>query len=564
MIDDDYADYVLIEETLKGATRTRFQVSHVSDYESAREAFFSDEYDVFLLDYFLGAETANQLLHEARRIRLVQPIVVLTGVGHVEIDDQVIHMGASDFLPKEELSSPLLERIIRHAVEHKRSENRMELLIKQDALTGLGNRQIFEELLEHSLATAARHKSKLAVMFLDLDRFKEVNDTLGHPVGDLLLILVADRLRKLIRDSDFIARIGGDEFTILLDDIASYDDAALVAEKLIHSLAQPSAINGNHLVISSSVGIAVYPENGDTPIKLMQKADMALYEAKRKGAGQFQFFTGNLQTQLEESIRIEKGLREALEKDQLELHLQPQWRLEDQQITGFEGLIRWRQEDGQLLSPGVFVPVAEKTGLILPVGRWVLAKACDILAKWEKAGHNNFSIAVNVSPMQLRTPDFVEGCNEELRASGIDPSRLELELTEDVFLDTSEEQGATLRDLKRLKSLGMNIAIDDFGTGYSSLRYLKDFPIDKIKIDKSFVSSAMSEELSEPAIAKAVVMIAQSLGLSVIAEGIETQAQMAALKERGCIAGQGFLLSASLPEKEALKFALEHNEKNAE
>ncbi|MFE8070076.1 EAL domain-containing protein [Marinobacteraceae bacterium S3BR75-40.1] len=561
VVDDDPQDVILIEEALSGARRTHFTVDHVGDYQTAREALFDEQYDAYLLDFFLGGETANQLLRDAQRLRITRPVVVLTGAGKDDLDDQVISLGAADFLPKSELSPTLLERIIRHAVEHKRAQVKLEHLVKQDALTGLGNRQLFEDLLERALARGKRKQQKLAVMFLDLDRFKEINDTLGHPVGDLLLILVADRLRKLVRDSDTVARIGGDEFTILLDDIHSYDDAANVAEKIIHSLSQPSAIQGNNLVVSSSVGIAVYPANGQTPIELMQKADMALYEAKRKGAGRYQFFTGNLQTRLEESTRIEKGLREALSHDQLELHLQPKWSLADQRVSGFEALLRWRLPDGQLISPGLFIPIAEKTGLIVPVGDWVIDEACRMLNRWKAQGLTDLSIAINVSPQQLRRPDFCAEFELKIREAGIAPGDLEIELTEETLIDVTDDNESILRDLEHLRRLGMGISIDDFGTGYSSLQYLKHFPVQTLKIDKSFVSGDASE-IAEPAIARAVITLAHSLDMKVVAEGIETEAQLDYLQQHGCDEGQGFLVAKPMEEEQALAFALAQNERN--
>ncbi|SDW98835.1 putative bifunctional diguanylate cyclase/phosphodiesterase [Marinobacter mobilis] len=557
MVDDDHADFAIVEALLGTATRTSFELSHVSSFEEAEACLLERKYDIFLVDYFLGSETALPLLEKALRQSVVRPIVVLTGADGDTLDDVVIEHGAADFLPKSELTTELLERTIRHAVEHKKVLLRLERLAKQDALTGLGNRLLFEEILEKTLARAKRNQGKLAVLFLDLDRFKEINDSLGHPTGDLLLLLVADRLRKLMRDSDVIARIGGDEFTVLLDDLGDFQDAVLVAEKIIECLGKPSAIRGNELVVSASVGIAVYPDNGETPIELMQKADIALYEAKRRGAGRTQFFTAGLQTQLENNLEIERGLRRALEQEALELFLQPKWMLDDTRILGFEGLLRWRRGD-EVIAPDLFIPVAERTGLILPLGEWVIDEACAILSLWQDQGVDDFTLAINVSPIQLQSPSFKELLFQTIYRHGVDPKRLELELTEETLIDVTEEEGRILTDLREIRSMGIRVAIDDFGTGYSSLRYLKHFPAEYLKIDRSFVSGE-HDGLSEPAIAKAVVTLSDSLSLDSVAEGVETEEQRSLLREMGCRFGQGYLVAPPKPHDEALEFALRHN-----
>lgn len=557
VVDDDVGDQALVEAYLSQASRSRFVLEFVEDYNSGLAAIRRQEHDVYLLDYFLGAHTGKDLLIEARELRCEKPLVILTGQGPKELDDEVIALGASDFLPKEELSANLLERVIRHAIEHKNSELALERLAKQDSLTGLGNRLLFEEILLYSLARAQRYESKLAVLFLDLDRFKEVNDTLGHPVGDELLKLVAERIKGVVRECDVVARMGGDEFTMLLDDIPDYDAAGVVAEKLTTTLAEPINVNGSELNVSASVGIAVYPENGDTPVALMQKADMALYAAKARGAGCIHFFTNSLQTQLEHSIQVEQGLREALLNGEFELHLQPKWSINGGYITGFEGLIRWRRSDGTLVMPNDFIPVAEKTGLIVPIGNWVIEESCRFLNEWEAQGHE-FSLSINVSPVQLKNPGFSTDFEALVAPYGGIPQRLEIELTEEMLIEVTGDQKRLPQELKRLKAKGLAISVDDFGTGYSSLRYLKQFPLDTLKIDKSFVSGEGSD-IAEPEIARAIVTLAESLGLQVVAEGVETAEQMAMLLELGCQQGQGYLVGRPMHEELALAFAIDHN-----
>ncbi|WP_417522191.1 EAL domain-containing protein [Marinobacter sp.] len=550
MIDDDPADFLILDELLLGSTRYRFQLCHFGSLEEARQELLAPECDVFLVDYFLGKETACDFLQEARRAHCEVPIVVLTGADSQKIDDEVLELGAADFLPKDEISLSLLERTIRHAIRHKEAELELKKLVKRDPLTGLGNRLLFEEILESSLARCKRSGGKLAVLFLDLDRFKEINDSLGHPTGDLLLLLISDRLKAVVRESDFIARIGGDEFTILIDDLHSVGDALAVAQKIVLALSRPSPVGSHELNITTSVGVALYPENGDTPIKLMQKADIALYEAKRNGVSRIQCFTANLQTQLERHLYIEKGLRYALEHDQFELLMQPQWTLADQRVTGFEALLRWHAGADGMISPFEFIPVAEKTGLIVPIGEWVVAKVCEYLREWQQQGVLNCRIAINVSPLQLKSGRFVDAVEALASEHGVALNQFEVEVTEESLLDGVEEHGRVANELVRLRALGVKIAIDDFGTGYSSLRYLRQFPADIVKIDKSFVSEG-SVELKEPEICTAIVTMAKSLGMEVIAEGIETCQQLASLREIGCLLGQGYLVSEPLSFKDA-------------
>lgn len=555
IVDDDPVDFVILDELLLGSARYRFELCHLSSIEEARQELLAPECDVFLVDYFLGRGTACDLLLEARKLHCTVPIVVLTGTNSSQIDDEVLELGAADFLPKEEVNLPLLERTIGHAIRHKRAELELERMVKRDPLTGLGNRLLFEEILESSLARCKRSGTSLAVLFMDLDRFKEINDSLGHPTGDLLLLVVSDRLRSVIREADFIARIGGDEFTILIEELHSPFDAMAVAQKIVSAVSHPSPVGGHELNVSASIGLAMYPENGDTPVKLMQKADLALYEAKRSGLNKVQCFTANLQTQLEKHLYIEKGLRQALENDQFDLYLQPQWTLDRQAVSGFEALLRWRYGADGLVSPVEFIPVAEKTGLIVPIGEWVMARACRYLREWQLSGINNCRIAINVSPLQLKAGRFVDALESIAEAEGVSVDRFEIEITEESMLDGIEENGRVATELSRLRGLGVKIAIDDFGTGYSSLRYLRQFPADVVKIDKSFVSSD-SEELFEPAICKAIVTMSESLSMEVIAEGIETQSQRIELQQLGCSLGQGFLVSPPLAFEEASQWVL--------
>ncbi|WP_051208144.1 putative bifunctional diguanylate cyclase/phosphodiesterase [Saccharospirillum impatiens] len=537
VIEDDLADYILIQESLAKSQRFSYQIRHIDDFSKASEALYQDDFDFVLLDYFLGAHSGLELLQQARVIQLQRPIIVMTGSNSPELDELLMKEGAADFIPKEEVSASLLDRSIRHAIERKQAEHKIAELVRRDPLTGLGNRNIFEEHMELAIARAERTGNRLAVVFLDLDRFKDINDSLGHHVGDLLLTLIGSRLRRTVRNSDFVARIGGDEFTVLLDNISSESDVTQIVEKISRELSRPAPVNNNTLDITVSIGIALFPENGKVAIELMQKADMALYESKSRGAGSYHFFTDYLQARLIDGLEIEKELRTALQKDEFELYYQPQMDMNTEAIVGFEALIRWNKPDGTIVSPDVFIPVAVRCGLIVQIGEWVLETACRQIYNWRQDG-NVKPISVNVSPRQLKYQGFLEQVLTCVQRYQIAPGLLEIELTEEALIESGPVLSAALTALQKA---GIGIAIDDFGTGYSSMRYLRDFPLDRIKIDKSFVSGHDAPGICEPAITRSIISLAQGLGLEVVAEGVETVEQKAELQLQGCRICQGYL-----------------------
>jgi diguanylate cyclase (GGDEF)-like protein len=539
VVEDDYQDYVLISEYLRHVRTANYVVDHVSTVQEARTALSDDRYDVFLVDLVLGEETGIQVLEEVVRQNIGKPVIILTGALQQDIDAKVMHLGAADFVPKSEATSSLLDRTIRHAVERKAAELALEKMVKQDVLTGLGNRKMFEDHIEYALARARRNDTRLGVMFLDLDRFKDVNDSMGHHAGDALLIEIARRLRQTVRECDVVARIGGDEFTILLTDIHGEEDTAKVAAKLLENISLPIVVDGKSLVTSSCIGISLYPESGSTVRELMQYADTALYESKKRGGATFQHFTTDMHAQLQRNLDIESGLRDAVRNNRLELQYQPLVRTADGAVVGAEALVRWRHSAGHLVMPGEFLDIANKTGLILAIGDWVIAHSLQQLMDWQRQGLD-LRLAVNISPRQLRSSVFLPVLEAMLKNCDVNVSRLEIELTEDVFLGSSAE---IIEVLQRLKQLGISIAIDDFGTGYSSLGYLKHLPIDRLKIDKSFISADGSHDIAEAAITNAIIVMAKSLDLGVIAEGVETVQQLEFLRNCGCDEVQGFYFS---------------------
>ncbi len=433
--------------------------------------------------------------------------------------------------------------IVFHDVSAARAMSvQMTHSAQHDVVTNLPNRLLLNDRISQSISLARRQRKHIAVIFLDLDRFKYINDSLGHATGDQLLQSVAKRLLAGVRGSDTVSRQGGDEFVILLSEITYPEDAATSARKILLSLSAPHSIVGQDLHIDGSIGISIYPEDGEDAETLIKSADTAMYHAKENGRNNFQFFKAEMNLKAVERQSLESGLRRALEREEFLLHYQPKVNLETGDITGVEALIRWRQPDRGLVPPSQFVPIAEDCGLILHIGRWVLREACRQARAWQDAGLPTVPVAVNVSAVEFRDKGFVEGVRAILSETGLEARYLDLELTEGVLMEDGESTAAVLRTLKMM---GVHLAVDDFGTGYSSLSYLRQFPIDVLKIDKSFVHQ-ISGDPNDSAIVSAVIDMGKNLKQRVVAEGIETQEQLAFLQARHCAEGQGYLFSRPL------------------
>jgi diguanylate cyclase (GGDEF)-like protein len=422
--------------------------------------------------------------------------------------------------------------------EATQAEAQINHLARHDALTNLPNRAVFRSNLEDALKRVPRGDA-IAVLCLDLDQFKAVNDTLGHPVGDALLQEVAERLRGCVRETDTASRLGGDEFAIILTTNVEPVGVTSLASRVIEALSAPYTIAGHKVVIGTSIGIALAPEDGDTPDQLLKNADLALYRAKSDGRGVYRFFEPGMDAKVQARRVMELDLRRALEDDEFDLFYQPLINLADRKIVAFEALLRWRHPERGLVAPGEFIPLAEEIGLIVPIGAWVLKQACAQATTWP--GH--IKVSVNLSPAQFKSNTLILNVVSALNTSELDPKRLELEITETVMLYDTE---GTLATLTHLRELGVSISMDDFGTGYSSLSYLRKFPFDKIKIDQSFVRSLSGEEESA-AIVRAVTGLGRSLGMTTTAEGVETADQLELLRKEGCMEVQGFLFSAPVP-----------------
>ena len=426
--------------------------------------------------------------------------------------------------------------------ERRRSGLQLHYQANHDALTGLPNRKAFLEQLDSEVARAHRNHQKFALLFINLDNFKAVNDTLGHEDGDCLLLVAAQRLCFVPRQSDMLARIGGDEFVLLARDVQDPVAISAVAQRLLEALSMPWDINGHPLHVTASIGITVFPGDGADAQTLLRHVDIATHHAKGRGRNCYQFYAPEMNERAVARVHLESRLRQALERGEFELHYQPQVDLNTFRVIGAEALIRWRDAQGNPIAPMQFIPLAEETGLIVPIGEWVLRTACAQAVAWQRLGLPPLCMGVNVSGRQLRQDDFVSVVRAALRDTGLEPRWLELEITESLLMEKLEE---SIGKLKELRALGVQVAIDDFGTGYSSMNYLHRLPIDRLKIDRSFIQN-ITQNGDDPVVARAIIALGHALGLSIVAEGVETEVQSGFLRDQLCQTVQGFLYSRPL------------------
>lgn len=448
--------------------------------------------------------------------------------------------------------------IIRDISNRKNDEKKVMQLAYYDNLTGLPNRVLLRDRLQQAQFRARRNNKQVAILFLDLDRFKQINDTLGHNIGDLLLQSVADRLKKCLRKTDCIsrvkkdrmkttvARIGGDEFTILLTDMTSIHHVIMIASRLLNNLKRPFILGSHEVHVSASIGIAIYPTDSEDADTLMKYADIAMYHAKDLGRNNFQFYTESLNTAAVERFNMENQIRNALNNNEFLLYYQPQVNVQNGAITSVEALIRWKHPERGITYPVSFLPLAEETTLILPIGEWVLRASCSQMCRWIECGFSFHHISINISNIQFRQNNFLEMVSDALDKTGLDPHYLELELTESCMMEQVEKN---ISVLKELRAMGVCITIDDFGTGYSSLRHLKRLPLNRLKIDKSFTKDIIHDPDSQ-SIVKAIISMAHNMDIKVIAEGIETKQQGILLKEYGCDLMQGYYFCKDLPAED--------------
>ncbi len=482
--------------------------------------------------------TRNHELQLKRKEDLLSALSEHTSADHVVVELSAMGMYRTvDADQREFLGS---YGVARNISERKQAEATIAFQAYHDLLTGLPNRALFKDRLGQAIVHAKRHGQTLATLFLDMDRFKVVNDTLGHLVGDGLLQAVAQRLRGSLREGDTLSRIGGDEFMLLLPHIRSRDNAAYIAEKVLASLKQPFHIDHHEIFVGISIGIAVFPDDGDTIESLVKHADIAMYHAKDSGRNDYKFFTSDLQQSFNGRLAVENEMRHALEKHQFEVFYQPQVAIADQRIRGMEALIRWNHPSRGMVPPNEFIPIAEDCGLITPINEWVLAAACRQASLWREARMPPVTMAVNLSARQIEHPHFVDKFTHCLRENGMAGHGVEIEITESTLM---RDMDGSIEKLRKLADLGVEISIDDFGTGYSSLSYLKKLPIHTLKIDRSFIHDLTEHATNGSAIVAGITAMAKGLKLNVVAEGVETRAQLDYLSSLGCDAYQGFLFS---------------------
>ncbi len=564
--DDDQNVRLLTRQCLEAEGMA---VVEAANGPQAIDVFVRERPDLVFLDVEMPGMTG---LEVCRRIRQMPqgesiPIMIVTGSDDRQSIDQGFEAGATQYKTKP-VNWSLLGRDVQYMLRAsnafnalKRQEDRLRYLAYYDPLTSLPNRRSFNEQLNRILKRAQRHKTSAALLFIDLDHFKRINDSIGHSRGDRLLVEIAKRLTMELREDDAInyfteqsaeettesevgteiARLGGDEFTVVLSDVEDISDVEVVAMRILNTLSEPIALQSHNPVVTPSIGIAIYPHDGEDPDTLVRNADTAMYVAKAEGRACFRFYDEEMNARAVELLKMEEELRHAMRHNQLELRYQPQVDTKTGKVVSMEALVRWKHPERGMVSPVEFIPVAERTGQIIELGEWVMQEVARHCLYWETIGLDQFRICVNISPLQFNQtnlPQWIEGF---LGQSGLAPHRLELELTESAIMNDAETNIAKLRELK---ALGLDLAVDDFGTGYSSLSYLKRFPIDTLKIDQSFVADLDSPDGA--AIVDAILALAQTLNLRVIAEGIEDEHQLTYLVDRKCDLLQGFYFAQPL------------------
>ncbi|KAF0191252.1 MAG: PAS/PAC and GAF sensor-containing diguanylate cyclase/phosphodiesterase [Gammaproteobacteria bacterium] len=546
LVEDNPGDVRLVREMLAEVNPGSFDITHVSCLSDVSRTMGNQEFDVALVDLSLPDASGLCTVTHLHTVNANLPVVVLSSLTDEDTALLALQNGAQDYLVKGRGDAHTLVRALRYAVERKQSEDKLTYLAQYDHLTGLPNRALFRDRLNRAMTQVTRYQGTIGLMFLDLDHFKEINDTLGHDVGDLLLKAMAARLKKCVREGDTLARLGGDEFTVILDNLGGADDATAVAEKIIAAMQPPFELGEHEIFVTSSVGIALYPNGGKTAEDLIKHADAAMYHAKSLGRNNYQFYTTTLDSQGLQRMTLENRLRHALEREEFLVYYQPLIDPHSKRITGAEALLRWQPAGEEPILPGEFIYLLEQTGLIIAVGEWVLQTACTRNRAWQNDGLAPIPIAVNLSARQFRQKELAATVERALLATGLESRYLQLELTEGLLM---ENTGLTDRTLTTLKEMGVRLSVDDFGTGYSSLSYLKRFPLDTLKIDQSFVHD-LATGPHDPALVNAIIALGHSLRLTVVAEGVETAEQLAFLSKRGCDEVQGYYFSYPLPTAE--------------
>ncbi|MDO8336365.1 MAG: EAL domain-containing protein [Candidatus Saccharibacteria bacterium] len=539
-IDREQGEYLLIAEVLSHIRQVEYELVWCDKLDVALNKILSQEFDVALLDYYWGDASARDLLNAARVQACQTPIVVMTDEMETEVDREAIRAGAADYLIKGQIDHLLLERTLRYAIERKQTEQHLTRLAHYDPLTDVPNRILFRDRLEHAIHLAERDNASFTLMFIDLNGFKQVNDNFGHDAGDAIIRICAERLNACLRRSDSVARMGGDEFTLLLQKIAVNTDVAHIAEKVIAAIEQPAEINGHEVVVGCSIGIAIYPQAGRDADTLLKHADMAMYKAKQEDGSSYRFFTEMMNQDVRRQLRLEADLRAALKKQQFVLHYTPRVDVSTGKVIALEAMLRWDKPGMGILNASDFIATAEETGIINALGYWVIRQACNDLKLLQEFWDGPLMMAINLSMRQFKDDNLVHEVARIFADNDIQPGDIEFEITETVFADNIELVSLCMRPLS---FFGINFLLDSFGAGNSSLLHLQRLPISTVKIDLGFLQE-LNRSHTDKRLASAMIMLAHNLGKLVVAEGVETKEQKDWLKEMGCDLMQGYYFSA--------------------
>jgi diguanylate cyclase (GGDEF)-like protein len=565
LVDDESSIRKMLQEILGD----EHQCVQAASAEQALKLLGSQEFDLILSDIVMGGMSGLEMLPELQRLAPDALVIMISAEQTIDNAVEAMRGGAFDYITKP-FSAQQVRLAVQRAVAYRvlrgakrRYESDLEELVKQrsaelehvsrhDPVTGLPNRLLFEELLTQAFAPTAGDEGSSALMFIDLDRFKTINDTLGYQEGDRLLALVAKRLSQYAREEDIIARIGGDEFALFVVGIDSTQNIMEIAHRLHQALKPPFEIDSHELFLTASIGISVYPADGRDPKTLLKNATAALYRAQDQGGDSYQFYTSDMNARALRRLSIEAKLRRGIERNELVVYYQPKIETETGKVVGMEALVRWQHPELGMIPPIEFIPLAEDSGLIIPLGEWVLRTACAQRKLWQAPGFADLSMSLNLSGRQFEQPDLLKMVGGILQETGLDSKYIELELTESSIIRNPE---GAMKTLTKLREMGVRIAIDDFGTGYSSLSYLKQLPIDILKIDRSFVSDITSDP-DDAALVMTIITMAHNLRLKVIAEGVETEEQRRLLRLLRCDEWQGFLCSKAIPADAFAEFVV--------
>ena len=555
VVEDDLENVTILRKLMAESLPDTSCV-HAQGLSHAIEMLAERAFRLAVVDLELADSGGLETVLSLRRTVPELPLVVLGVLDDELVQNQVLKAGAQDYLVKSRLDEYNLRRSVRYALERKHLEDRLTFLSQSDPVTGLPNRASLLQDLGRAVSRARSQDAKVAVLLLDLDRFKIVNDSLGHDMGDRLLKVVADRLRENLKDVDIAARLGGDEFAILLEGVSSDDEAVATAQRLLEALTPPARLNEYEIASTGSIGVALYPDHAESATELLQRADRAMYRAKQNGRDGYALYSDENEESRSgvlQRLTFESGIRHALERDEYVVFFQPQLTLDRKRLVAVEALVRWNHPKAGLVPPGRFIPFLESSGLIKGVGDWVLQTSCHQVKLWQDEVFPGLRLSVNLSARQFEGTDLVATVERALSESGLPSTDLELEITESLLMRDTERTRATLQELK---ALGVRIAIDDFGTGYSSLAYLTTFPLDCLKIDRSFVHDITTND-DDRTVAEAIIGLGHSLRLDVVAEGVETEEQLGLLS--GCDGFQGFLISRPQPSQAARQLLAQYS-----